>query len=263
MPLNKSEALERLNRQISDIPNLRSMGLDSVQFKKWQRDTQVLLTQIFGDGSSQSTEFSGISWTPTAFVIGDHQAFDGAYTRGLETAQAMLSSMVDEIEEFWSAADDTTPPDAITIIRLLCTRFHLVARQLRNRYQDRPTIEIEDEYDVQDLMHALLKLHFDDVRAEEWTPSYAGKSSRMDFLLKNEKVVFEIKNTRKGLDHKNVGDQLAIDIVRYKSHPDCSTLVCFVYDPEGRIGNPASLESDLTGNEHGLDVLVVVAPKGT
>lgn len=43
---------------------------------------------------------------------------------------------------------------------------------------------LEDEYDVQDLPHALLLLYFDDVRAEEWTPSYAGKSARMDFLLK-------------------------------------------------------------------------------
>jgi len=99
---------------------------------------------------------------------------------------------------------------------------------------------MKDEYDVQDLMHALLKQHFNDVRAEEWTPSYAGKSSRMDFLLKNEKLVLETKKTRLGLDHKAVGDELAVDIVRYKSHPDCLILACFVYDPECRIGNPAA-----------------------
>jgi REase_DpnII-MboI len=52
---------------------------------------------------------------------------------------------------------------------------------------------MKDEYDVQDSLHALLKLHFDDVRREEWTPSYAGSQSRMDFLLKREKIVVETK----------------------------------------------------------------------
>ena len=109
---------------------------------------------------------------------------------------------------------------------------------MRCRYENRETLKIEDEYDVQDLLHALLLLYFDDVRAEEWTPSYAGKSARMDFLLKNERVVIEVKKTRLGLADKELGDQLIIDVDRYKVHPDCKRLICFVYDVEGRIGNP-------------------------
>ncbi|MGJ4748586.1 hypothetical protein ACQV5M_19650, partial [Leptospira sp. SA-E8] len=62
-------------------------------------------------------------------------------------------------------------------------RFHAVAVQLRERHSSRPTLDVNDEYDVQDLMHALLRLHFDDVRSEEWVPSYAGAASRTDFLL--------------------------------------------------------------------------------
>ncbi len=86
---------------------------------------------------------------------------------------------------------------------------------MRCRYENREnreTLKIEDEYDVQDLLHALLLLYFDDVRTEEWTPSYAGKSSRMDFLLKNERVVIEVKKTRLGLADKELGDQLIIDV---------------------------------------------------
>ena len=56
----------------------------------------------------------------------------------------------------------------------ICTRFHLVARQLRKRHDDRSTLDISDEYDVQDLLHSLLCLFFDDIRSEEGTPSYAG-----------------------------------------------------------------------------------------
>ena len=50
-------------------------------------------------------------------------------------------------------------------------------------------------------------------------PSYAGKSARMDFLLKTEQVVVETKKTRKGLDAKVLGDELLIDIQKISSAP--------------------------------------------
>lgn len=143
----------------------------------------------------------------------------------------------------------------------IINRFHLVTKQLRNRYDSRETLDINDEYDVQDLFHSLLYMYFNDVRAEEWTPSYAGKCARQDFLLKNEKIVIEIKKTRKGLSAKELGDQLIIDIARYKSHPDCKTLVCFVYDPEERILNPTGIENDLTSNNVELNVIVKIIQK--
>lgn len=95
---------------------------------------------------------------------------------------------------------------------------------------------------------------FDDVRPEEWTPSYAGSSSRMDFLLKPEKLVVETKMTRKNLDQKRVAEELTIDKGRYRKHSDCETLVAFVYDPEGRCTNPAALETDLSEEGNGLRV---------
>ncbi len=59
--------------------------------------------------------------------------------------------------------------------------FHLVANQLKTRHSNRESLVISDEYDVQDLLHALLHIYFDDIRPEEWTPNYAGGSSRVDF----------------------------------------------------------------------------------
>jgi hypothetical protein len=135
-------------------------------------------------------------------------------------------------------------PAFLRLERLL-GRFHQVAKQLRKRRAGRDTLWITDEYDVQDLLHALLKIDFNDIRAEEWTPSYAGKSARMDFLLKREKIVIEAKMTRDGLTEKELGDELLVDVARYKGHPDCQTLVCFIYDPEERIGNPEGLKYDL------------------
>ncbi|NEQ45854.1 MAG: hypothetical protein F6K00_20845 [Leptolyngbya sp. SIOISBB] len=143
----------------------------------------------------------------------------------------------------------------------ICNSFHAVARQLRHRHKDRDTLVIEDEYDVQDLFHALLRIFFEDVRAEECTPSYAGGSSRVDFLLPQKKIVVELKKTRKGLAAKEVGNQLLIDIARYKSHPDCKNLICFVYDPEGKIGNPKGLENDLNDlSNDDINIVALIRP---
>ncbi len=142
----------------------------------------------------------------------------------------------------------------------ILNKFHNIVVQLRDRYDERTTLDVEDEYDVQDLLHALLKLYCEDIRTEEWCPSYAGTSSRQDFLLKNEKIVIETKKTRKGLSNKELANELIIDINRYSTHPDCSKLICFVYDPENRVKNPRGFEADLTGLHNKLEVFVVVKP---
>ena len=53
-----------------------------------------------------------------------------------------------------------------------------------------------------------------------------------------------------GMADKELGDQLIIDVDRYKVDPDCKRLVCFVYDVERRIGKPNNLMTDLN-NQHG------------
>lgn len=152
--------------------------------------------------------------------------------------------------------------DPLLFVEKICSRFHLVSKQLRSRREDRDTLIVEDEYDVQDLLHALLKIYFDDIRDEEWTPSYAGGASRVDFLLKNEQIIIEVKKTRRNLKAKQVGDQLIIDIQRYQAHPDCKALFCFVYDPDGWIANPQGLENDLNKETDELKVKVLIVPKG-
>lgn len=131
---------------------------------------------------------------------------------------------------------------------LIFNNFHKIVKTLRNRYDNRNTIDVNDEYDVQDLLFAILQIFFNDIRKEEWTPSYAGNSSRVDFLLKKEKTVIEVKKTRNTMKDKDLGEQLIIDIAKYKAHPDCEKLVCFVYDPDGRIVNPEGIVKDLENN---------------
>jgi hypothetical protein len=114
---------------------------------------------------------------------------------------------------------------------------------------------------VQDILHSLLKIFFTDVRPEEWTPSYGGNCSRMDFLLQNEEIVVETKMTRRTLADREVVDQLLIDIARYQEHPKCKTLVCFVYDPDGYIKNPVAVINDLEKNGTDIGLKVFIKPE--
>lgn len=176
-----------------------------------------------------------------------------------EASLKILENLIEYIEKGFIVPGQSRSVDTEVALKTIFSRFHKVARQLRSRHENRKTLDISDEYDVQDLLHALLRLFFDDVRTEEWTPSYAGKSARMDFLLKNECIVIEVKKTRQGLTDKEVGDQLIIDVDRYKVHPDCKKLICFVYDPEGRIGNPEGIMRDLNKQHEGF-VEVIIEP---
>ena len=82
----------------------------------------------------------------------------------------------------------------------------------------------------------------------------------MDFLLKDFNIVIEVKKTRNGLGAKELGNQLIEDIERYRSHPGTETLICFVYDPEGIIGNPRGIENDLNRETKELNVKVLIKP---
>ena len=219
--------------------------------------------KIFGGETRHINDFKNISYSLSVASnrTPDYKHYE-RFQKGLEEAKQILHSFVEELEEY--PKKDKLPQGGSIRSRIerICDRFHLVVRQLRERHKNRSTLEVEDEYDVQDLLHCLLLLEFDDVRAEEWTPSYAGGSARMDFLLKQENIVIEVKKTRQGLGAREVGDQLLIDIGRYQEHPHCSELYCFVYDPEARIGNPRGLEKDLSKTINEMEVKILIRPTG-
>jgi hypothetical protein len=180
--------------------------------------------------------------------------------------QPLVQALQDEYKVRLTSEGDQPETLSVTTspldrLRDLILRFHGVVMALRTRYGSRATLDVNDEYDVQDVMRVLLATAFNDVRPEEYVPSYGGAAARVDFLLKPEQMVLEIKKTRAGLSDKQVGEQLIIDAARYSGHPDCETLVCMVYDPENRIANPSALEADLSGDKNGIAVEVIVIPK--
>jgi hypothetical protein len=120
---------------------------------------------------------------------------------------------------------------------------------------------VEDEFDAQDLLHALLRIEFDNIDTDEWTPIYSSGTPRTTLLLNDGRLAVIVKKTRPGLNTKDLTDQLRIDAERYRSYGRCRTLLCFMYDPEGRVGNPRGLETSLTSVTDSFVIDVLVAPK--
>ncbi len=86
-----------------------------------------------------------------------------------------------------AAATDTSAALA-TLLR----RLPHAVRQLRDRHDSRPTLKVEDEHDLEDLLRAVLHLHFDDVRRELRTPSYSA-TTRTDFIVGPDCVAVSAK----------------------------------------------------------------------
>jgi len=148
--------------------------------------------------------------------------------------------------------------DAVSLVVALGDRMLPVKRSLGIRPRSRSPLILADEYDDQYLYRAMLVQFFDDVRDEEYTPSYAGKNSRIDFLLPQFKLAVELKHTRKGRKDGDLGEQLIIDRDRYIPHPSVTHLLCLVFDHDGRPRNPRALEEDLRRKATTTEIAVTV-----
>jgi hypothetical protein len=143
--------------------------------------------------------------------------------------------------------DPAKPAQIEELLDILIKGLRRAMHPLTYRRKGAQALFFSTEYDVQDLLHALLRPWVADIRPEEFTPSYAGSSTRMDFLLPAHKIVIEMKFVRDRNHAKKIGDELIVDIDHYQQHPGCSRLWCVVFDPDNLLTNAQGLKTDLEG----------------
>jgi hypothetical protein len=151
-----------------------------------------------------------------------------------------------------SAQLPTKPKEIGDPLETLIKGLRRAMHPLTHRRKGAQPLVFSNEYDVQDLLHALLRPWVLDIRPEEFTPSYAGSSTRMDFLLPKYKLVVELKFVRDRQHAKKIGDELIIDIEHYMRHQDCDELWCVIFDPEHMLTNSEGLK-DLEGERRTPD----------
>ena len=98
----KSKAIERLRKVVDKVPELKELPRFSPEFKKWHRDARVVIANTFGSESSHVVDFDKIDYYLHFWISGmPDSASQEAYEGGLESARAILESMIDEINEYW------------------------------------------------------------------------------------------------------------------------------------------------------------------
>ena len=93
-------------------------------------------------------------------------------------------------------------------------------------------LKIKNEYDVQHLLYACIKLFYPMARAEVSEDTGYG-TVRTDIFLDSEHVI-EIKCTRKNMKLKKLTEEIEADMVHYSA----GNIYFFLYDKEKIIENP-------------------------
>lgn len=242
--MNKSTKLQEFKEIWSEISKIKNMDERRNRMEYLLRRIRVFFETYYRNSGLMKDIYEASDYP---YTIVEEFGFDNIMEKNNNIERIKKSIIVKSLLELNDriSFEEETPMNSLDIISNIFKNFHNVAKQLIYRYNDRPTLEISDEYDIQDLLGALLRVNFDDIRSEEPTPSNAGKSSKIDKLLKIDGIAIETKMTRDNLRDKEIGEEIKIDYVDYKSHPDCKMLVVFIYDSKGLLKNPAGLKYDL------------------
>lgn len=158
--------------------------------------------------------------------------------------------------------------DGIDSVLKILRRFEVAARALRSRpREDKKKFGyvIADEYDVQDLLYALLKPLVEDLEREAPVPKTAGVSGRVDLCSTRLGLVLEVKFAKAGGGNATkLVKECNERVVTYAAGPGLEHLVFFVYDPDGVLPDRDNFISGLStpASIHGKSFAVdaVVAP---
>ncbi|AJQ95760.1 hypothetical protein [Gynuella sunshinyii] len=169
------------------------------------------------------------------------------YFRGGRVIQIGQAEPIDVEPIRGSEIEGRKPSSLEELLRIIIRGLPRAMQPLIHRRKGAQPLVFASEYDIQDLLHALLRPWISDIRPEEFCPSYAGSNTRMDFLLPAHNLVIETKRVRNKNHASKVGDELIIDIEHYRKHKNANHLWCVIYDPDLYISNPEGMVSDLEG----------------
>lgn len=184
-------------------------------------------------------------------LIQVHSFLDGEIYSGYsDESRSIIKAAIENALTYIKTFEDTSTTnhdsaevaESAALIAKIMGKWSDMISSFKDHRTDVTPIKVTNEYELQYLLEGILRLLFEDVRPETYTPNYANKSNRTDFLLPKQRILIETKMTRNGLDAKKLSEELIIDKAHYRRHPNVDAILCFVYDPERRIKNPEGLK---------------------
>jgi hypothetical protein len=135
-------------------------------------------------------------------------------------------------ELLFSGQESAAPSPDEALVEQLCRRLPQVARILavRSRKGKEP-YEISDEYDVQDLLHALLRGYLKYSVQEDPLPKVVGaKSGRADISIEELGILIELKFVHGPEDQRRLFEEYSQDFVLYAQWKPLKHLIYLIYN---------------------------------
>lgn len=120
----KERTIERLQKALDKAPQLRKLSTSSLVFKSWRKYTEKAIARAYGEDYDAVREFTEISFSPPSsqtYALSEalwgqnvpRMSDQGAFDIGLSKASVLLTSYIEDIEDFWDDGEgvpDTASP---------------------------------------------------------------------------------------------------------------------------------------------------------
>jgi hypothetical protein len=156
-----------------------------------------------------------------------------------------ISSQADVLRELRQSVLDLHSERMRTSVRTemierVLGRFDLAAQAVGKRKRagkETACYDCADEYDVQDLLFAMLKPIIRDLEREDLTRKVSGDSGRTDLSSQEYGLIIEVKRIRDEKHADRVAAECRERVMRYGEADGLRDLFFFVYDPARLIGD--------------------------
>lgn len=140
------------------------------------------------------------------------------------------------------------PEPEIGLIVRLCERLPAAARILSKRRKGKRAYEVKDEYDVHDLLHALIRGYLKYSVQEEPLGKIAGAvSGRADIAIEELGAIIEVKFARGPQDQQKLIDEFSNDLLLYTKWVHLGHFIYLVYNSQD-LRDPEAMEK-LSGEQ--------------
>ena len=180
--MNKVKAIAKLTELREQVELLKVKNIQSPEFAKWYRDTKVALEHIFTGTKKHVEDFESIDYS--AIEYRSDEEFERAYQVGLQTAIKILTSFIDEIEDYWDAESGLTNINAFEEL------LHPLI--LEKSYQ-----HYRDGHYRDAVLNSIIAV-FDDIRERTGASGDGTQLIGEVFSLSNPKIILSTLNSESG-----------------------------------------------------------------
>jgi hypothetical protein len=135
-------------------------------------------------------------------------------------------------------------PNMNLIVSIL-NSFPDMVSKFKNRRAQKNPFTVDDEYDVQDIVYAMLKGAFPTLQAENPNKKVGATFSVSDFTIDDLGLFIETKFIGERKQVKSTQEECKQDMVSYSKQLNCQKIIFLIYDPDKYIDNEYAFKNGL------------------